>query len=138
MPTGKLRVANPVEAQASWASVGTSPGNLAAWIERMFTVEVPDQTTALPVIISSTEPSSSEDAKKIWINTGPIPSIRIPQNEGSSSTSIYPYPPFVPFLWIRGDDLKPAYLRKLSETELTKMGLTNPPDSGYYYVILEP
>lgn len=133
-----LEVANHVEAQVGWEVVGTSPGELAAWIQRIFTVPLPDGGASDDYILGSTEPTGDTAKNKIWINTGAVPFIQIPQNGGSSFSRIYPYPPYVPLLWTRTTEEKPSYLRQLSPIELTKFGLTNPYQTEYYYVIFEP
>lgn len=138
MISATLRVANPVEAQAGWDRVGSTPGELALWITRVFSVPISGADELEPFIISPNPPESNDNKKKVYFNTGPLPSISVPINSGSEYATFYQYPPYVPMIWTAGDTLKPAFLRRLSPAELTKMSLTAPIDASYYYVILEP
>lgn len=138
MITAELKVANPIEAQAGWDRVGTTPGEMALWMTRVFSIPLSGVDDLEPFIISSNPPESNDNKKKIYFNTGPLPSIGVPINNGSDYAFFYQYPPYVPMIWTAGDSKKPAYLRRLSPAELTKMSLTAPTDASYYYVILEP
>jgi hypothetical protein len=132
--TGTLEVGNPTEAQASWDAVGRTPGDLFAAITRVFSVRITGLDQTIEVYLGDTQPEG-DYAGKPWFDNGSIPRIGIPT--GTEYTFIYAYPPNVPFLWIKGAETKPSYLRVLSPTELSNYGLTNPEGGLYFYVILE-
>ena len=136
--TAELRVANPVEAQAGWDRVGTTPGEMALWMTRIFSIPISGAEDLEPFILSPNPPENLDNNKKVYFNTGPLPSISVPVNNGTSYATFYQYPPHVPMIWAGGDMNKPAFLRRLSPAELTQMSLTAPADASYYYVILEP
>lgn len=132
--SGTLEISNPVEAQASWEAVGANPATLYSAITRVFSVKITGLDQTIEIYTGDAAPEG-DFAGKPWFDTGSIPRIGIPA--GDSYIFIYPYPPNVPFLWIKGSDQKPVYLRVLTPTELTKYGLTNPEGDLYFYVILE-
>jgi hypothetical protein len=133
----ELKVANEAEAQAGWDRVGVSPSDLAIWFTKVFSITITGLDIANPIYVGSSEPESDADKGKPYFNSSTPASINVPLAGGTYAT-FYQYPPLVPLLWTGGDDKRPSYLRKLSPTELTNMGLTNPEDSEYYYVIFEP
>lgn len=134
----ELKVANEAESQAGWDRVGTTPSELAVWFTKVFSITISGLDIANPIYVGSSPPENDTDKDKPYFSTNTPASVNIPLNGGETYETIYKYPPYVPMLWTRGDEDKPSYLRRLSPTELEKMGLTNPEDTGYYYVIFEP
>lgn len=133
----ELRVANEAEAQAGWDRVGVSPSELAIWFTKVFSISITGLEIANPIHVGSSEPEQESDKGKPYFNTSSPASINVPLSGGTYAT-FYQYPPYVPLLWTGGEENRPSYLRKLSPTQLTNMGLTNPDETEYYYVIFEP
>lgn len=132
--TGILEVGNPTEAQASWELVGRTPGDFYASMTRVFKVKITGLDIVTSLSLADTKPEG-EQAGLPWFDNGSPPRIGIPT--GTKYTFIYPFPPNVPILWIKGVESKPDYLRPLTPTELDNYGLTNPENDLYFYVILE-
>lgn len=123
-----------IEAQANFEGIST-PKELADMLSRLLAVDDEEFTNLEEVIVSPLEPIDT-DKKKIWIKSSGAPAIGLPI--GGRYRLIYSYPPDVPFLWIKGLDSFPNYLRKLSSGELSDYDLANPSNPDYFYVILNP
>lgn len=133
----ELKVANEAEAQAGWDRVGVSPSELAIWFTKVFSITITGLNSDNPIYVGPSEPESEADKGKPYFNSSTPASINVPLSGGSYAT-FYQYPPYTPLLWAGGEDAQPSFLRRLSPTQLTNMGLTNPADPEYYYVIFEP
>jgi hypothetical protein len=132
-PIIPLRVASDIEQQRSWEGIST-PIDLAYFMARMLSLDVSALVALNEAVYSNIEPVGT-DRKKIWIKTDEPISIGIPT--GDSYTLIYRYSPHTPILWTQGISVIPSYMRKLTETEMTEMGLAAT-NSKYAWVIFQP
>lgn len=130
-----LKVVNPTETQQDWSIVMRELSMLADWIKRTFAVDVSGLVDNESIAVRTDEPKGI-DSSKLWVKTSSPPGIGIPFSGGYRI--IYEYTPNVPFIWTKGNDLLPSYLRKISDVEAGKFGLSLDIEEGYFYVILEP
>ena len=129
-----LSIANEVEARRSWEDICNSPQSLAIWIGRTFAVDASQILALTNIYIGADEPSGGNFGK-LWLkNTNP-PAIGIPY--GKEYQLIYPYPMQIPILWTQGATTIPSYMRQLSGNELSQMGITEPTNDAYIWVIGE-
>lgn len=133
-PKLPLLIANEVEARRSWEDICSSPQALAIWIARTFAVDAGKILDLTDIHVGEDQPTGG-DFGKLWIkNTNP-PAVGIPY--GTQYHLIYPYPMGVPILWVKGITSIPYYMRQLSGNEVLQMGLTEPLDDNYKWVIGE-
>lgn len=128
-----LIAARDIEANRSWEGIST-PNDLLQYFIKHAAVDGSKIPTLNEFIYQGIEPAGS-DRSKVWINTEGIISINIPV--GGVYQKFYQYPPFVPLIWNRDNNL-PLGFRALNEQELEGMSLDEPDNTKYYYVIFEP
>lgn len=129
-----LQIAKDIEKSKSWEGLST-PYDLALYILRMAVIDPSGISSLDPISYSPLEPVGS-DRSKLWIKTEGVPGIGIPI--GGRYQMIYQYPPNVPFLWVDASNAAPAYLNRLSQSDLENYGLTDPVIDTAYYVIFNP
>lgn len=127
-----LKPQRPIEANRDWSGIN-SPYDLAVYIARLLTVEISGIDENELFTVQPLEPTGS-DRSKIWIKSEGVFGIGLPI--GGSYYMIYQYVPNTPFLWVSSDQ-PPGGIRALTESELTKYGLTNP-SGAEYWVIFTP
>lgn len=132
LPILPLKVAKDIEPEKTWENMH-SPDDLLNYMAIRLGVDISQLDTINEIIYSSIEPVGS-DRRKLWLKTEGVPAIGIPFD--NQYKMIWQYPPNVPLLWVIQGVL-PAGMRRLTVSELTRYGLTNPPDINYYYVINE-
>jgi len=131
-PVLPLIASKDIEALRSWEGIET-PNDLVRLMAARLSVDPNQLEQFSEIVYTDVQPPSG--STKIWIKTDSPIAIGVPS--GGTYHLIYQYPPNVPFLHVKIDNL-PTYLRKLSETELDRYNLTAPDaDSNAAWVIME-
>lgn len=128
IPMLPLKVQQDREPVNSWNNFAT-PQDFLIWAARSLAVD-PNQLSILnEVYVGTTEPVG-EERGKTWFKTNPPYAIYL--FNGTEYEPVYNYPPNVPLLWTKDATEFPSYLHRLTESELTQYGLTNPEDAFYF------
>lgn len=128
-PTLPLKIAKPIEASRGFEGIRTLADLINA-VAVHLGVD-PNQLLQFQEITpGSVDPS--KDVGPIFIKT--VAPYYIAIRAGSEYQRFYQYPPNVPLLWTQGESNFPAWLTRLTESELTQYGLTNP-DTAFYFML---
>jgi hypothetical protein len=132
IPTLPLRVSRTPD-KPTWEGI-TDPLQLAYYLARILSVDPKGLIEFQEIQYSSVAPTG-EESNQLWIKTGNPIGIGIPV--GGEYKIFYQYPPNVALAWLVGAGDPPDFLRTLTIDEIEDLGLTDPDETKFKWVIFE-